>query len=262
MFQKRYDEDDRIIELVERRTKNSFIESFEPLSIFIKFWIHNVQRQQYIRYVFEPECPIAPNEYNLFLGLKMSIQKHTEWAYDIERVRPFQDHVRTYFCRNDPACYNYFMNYFARKVQHPGQKNGVGVVLKSAKQGVGKGLIIDILLGKGIFGESSYVQVANMDGLVGKFNSVLMNKILVNVDEVSMTKAQANEVKGMITGETMMFEKKGLDKITLKNHTDFVFTSNNDFCVIIDIHYWRYFILDVDDSNANDQAYYLPFQWY
>ena len=94
-------------------TYGEFIESFEPLSVFIKFWIHNVQRQQYIRYVFEPECPIAPNEYNLFLGLKMNIQKHTELTYDIEHVRPFQFHVRTYFCRNDPACYNYFMNYFA-----------------------------------------------------------------------------------------------------------------------------------------------------
>ena len=66
------------------------------------------------------------------------------------------------------------------------------MVLKSSKQGTGKGLIIDCLIGKNILGESSYVQVANMDGLVGKFNSILMNKIIVNVDEVSMTKAQAN----------------------------------------------------------------------
>ena len=39
---------------------------------------------------------------------------------------------------------------------------------------------------------------------------------------------------------------------------DFVFTSNNDFCVIIDIHDRRYFILDCD----NDQHYYLPFTQY
>ena len=69
-------------------------------------------------------------------------------------------------------------------------------------------MIIDILLGKDLFGESSCVQVENIDGLFGKFNSLLLNKILVSVDAVPMTKAQANEVKGMITGEPIMFEKK------------------------------------------------------
>ena len=62
------------------------------------------------------------------------------------------------------------MNYFARKVQMPGKKNGVGMVLKSFKQGVGKGLVIDILFGKNIFGETCYTQVANMD----RFLSMLM----------------------------------------------------------------------------------------
>ena len=60
----------------------------------------------------------------------------------------------------------------------------------------------------------------------------------------------------------MIFEKKGLDKFPLKNHMDLIFTSNNDFCVFIDIHDRRYFILDIDDSNANDQSYYMPFKGY
>ena len=123
-------------------------------------------------------------------------------------------------------------------------------------------MVIDVLIGRKIVGEWSYVQVTNMEGLLGKFNSILMNKILVMVDEVAMTRKDAEQVKGMITGETMNFEKKGLDKIVLKNHMDFVFTSNNDFCVYIDIHDRRYFILDVDDSNANYQGYYMHFQEY
>ena len=60
-----------------------------------------------------------------------------------------------------------------------------------------------------------------------------MNKLLVNVDEVSMTQQQANDIKNMIPGETMMFEKKGLDKITLRSHMDLILTSNNDHCVYI-----------------------------
>ena len=45
-----------------------------------------------------------------------------------------------------------------------------------------------------------------------------MNKLLVNVDEVSITQQQANDIKNMIPGETMMFEKKGSNKITFKSH--------------------------------------------
>ena len=39
--------------------------------------------------------------------------------------------------------------------------------------------------------------------------------------EVLMIKVQATQVKEMTTGETMIFEKKELDNISLKSHLDF-----------------------------------------
>ena len=136
------------------------------------------------------------------------------------------------------------------------------MVLKSKDEGCGKGLIIDRLIGNHILGKGCYVQVTNIDGLLGKFNSILMNKLLVNADEVSMTKSQANDIKNMIPGETMMFEMKGLNKFPLKSEIDFIITSNEDNCVHIDMSDRRYFILKVDDSNANDQDYYMAFRKY
>ena len=264
IFQVRYDNNNAVVEVVQRFSKNSFIDAFEPLRLFLIFWLKNSFRRQYRRYVFEPDLPIDNrHDFNLYIG--MNILKNSDvqnLEYDESMVRFFKEHVMQYFCRYDQECFDYFMNYFARKVQMPGKKNCIGMVLKSGRQGVGKGLVIDVLIGRAIIGKSSYVSVTNMDGLVGKFNSIIMNKILVLVDEVSMTKKDAEQVKGMITGETMNFEKKGLDKIVLKNHMDFIFTSNNDFCVYIDIYDRRYFILDVDDSNANDQEYYIPFHNY
>ena len=125
--------------------------------------------------------------------MKIELDKSTEdFVYNEERLKPFQEHVLKYFCRNNKECYDYFMNYFARKVQMPGRKNGVAIVLKSKDQGCGK----------------------------------------------------------------------GLNKITLKSHMDLILTSNNDHCVYIDIGDRRYFILNVDDSNANDQSYYVPFRKY
>ena len=58
----------------------------------------------------------------------MKIETHDEWTYDSDHTLPFQNHVMTYFCRNNVSCCRYFMNYFARNVQYPGSKNGVGII--------------------------------------------------------------------------------------------------------------------------------------
>ena len=89
--------------------------------------------------------------------------------YDENMVLLFKQHIMQYFCRFNEECFDYFMMYFARKVQKPGSKNCVGMVLKSFKQGTGKGLVIDVLLGRNIIGNSSDVLVTNMDSLLEKF---------------------------------------------------------------------------------------------
>ena len=91
-----------------------------------------------------------------------------------------------------------------------------------------------------------------------------MNKLLINVNEVPMTKKEANEVKSMITDKTISAEAKFLNKITVKNCSNYVLTSNNDYCVYLDEGNSdrRYFIIEGDNSNANDQSYYGPFHQY
>ena len=195
-------------------------------------------------------------EFNLFTGWKIELENNLEdYTLDMNHADPFLRHVKQVFCRGNDEHFDYLINWFASIIQNPDKKTGVVVVLKSEKEGTGKGLVIDVLFGNGIFGEQSYSQVKNIEGLIGKFNSNLMNKQFVNADEVSMNKKEANEVKNMVTDPYMHFEKKGLDKIRLKNFMNFVFTSNNEYCVNLNNSDRRYFILDVDDSNANDQSY-------
>ena len=79
-----------------------------------------------------------------------------------------------------------------------------------------------------------------------------------------MTKAQANEIKSMITDALIQAEAKFLNKLKASNCANFVKTSNNDYCVCIDEGFndKRYFILDPDCSYANDQEYYSQFVQY
>ena len=128
-------------------------------------------------------------------------------------VDPLLHHFRNVFCRGNEEHFNYLVNCFAYIIQNPGKKTSVVVVLKSEKGGTGKGLVIDVLFGNGIFVEQSYTQVRNIDGLIGKFNSNLMNKQFVNADEVSMSKKEANEVKSMVTKPYMLFERTNWTKL-------------------------------------------------
>ena len=140
----------------------------------------------------------------------------------------------------------------------------VALVIKSDKQGCGKGLIIDQLFGEFIFGERSYTQNKNMTPLLGRFNSELSNNLLVNVNEVYMTKHDANELKSMITDPKMSIEAKFLNRYTLPNRTNYILTSNNKYCVVLDEGNSdrRYFIVDCDCSLANDKEYYSKFAPY
>ena len=72
VFQVRYDDNDKVVEIIQRYSKNSFLDAFEPLRIFLCFWLKNSCRRQYRRYVFEPELPIdTRHDFNLYLGMKI-----------------------------------------------------------------------------------------------------------------------------------------------------------------------------------------------
>ena len=59
-----------------------------------------------------------------------------------------------------------------------------------------------------MFGHETYLQVNNVDGVLGYFNSELMDKLLINENKVSVTKPQANEIKSMITDPFMQAKAK------------------------------------------------------
>ena len=128
VFQVKYDNKNNIIEIVQRYSKGSFVDAFEPLRVFLGFWINNPERRQFRKYVFEPENVIdSKHDFNVYLGMKINLNTDfSNLVYDEKMVIPFQQHVLQYFCRNNQICYDYFMKYFARKIQHPGTKNGVG----------------------------------------------------------------------------------------------------------------------------------------
>jgi len=89
-FQVRYDDTNNIIDIIQRYSKSSFIDAFEPLRLFLIFWLKNSFRRQYRRYVFEPELQIDKrHDCNLYLGMKITNNKDLQYlVYDESRVIP------------------------------------------------------------------------------------------------------------------------------------------------------------------------------
>ena len=262
-----YNKFNKPCKVVRRFVRDNLLVNYERLKIFFYEWLKNDKKREYIDVEFEPDMnvPLRNDIFNLFFGLKIEmIHDIQSYDYDPEKVNPFVSHITDVFCKGNKEHADYLLNWIASIVQKPSKPNIVCVVIKSEKQGVGKGLIFDTLLGDGIFGDESYVQVNNVDGLLGRFNSELINKLLINVNEVSMTKKEANSVKSMITDPKMKGEAKFLNKLTVRNCANYVMTSNNDYCVYIDEGFGdrRYFIVEADCSRANDQTYYGEFVQY
>ena len=235
-FQIEYNEFNKPCKLVRRYGKQSLMDANDNIDIFLKQWLFHRERLEYADVDFEPDfnIPLRDDVFNLYFGLKIEMMHNiTSYEYDQELVDPFINHVTKYFCKGNTEHADYMLNWMAHIVQKPSTPTMVAIVIKS-EQGIGKGLIFDILLGDGIFGQETYLQVKNVEGLLGHFNSNIMNELLINVNEVSMTKKEANEVKSMITDKTISAEAKFLNKITVKNCSNYVLTSNNDYCVYLD----------------------------
>ena len=114
----------------------------------------------------------------------------------------------TYFCKGNIDYYEYFDNWLCNIFQHPDKKNKTAIVLKSTKHGIGKGMLINDLIGLRIFGENSYVQVSTMDDILGKFSSLGCNKLLINPDEAICCAKDATVFKNKITEPNTTMEKR------------------------------------------------------
>ena len=53
IFQVRYGEDGNIVEVIQRFSKTSFLDAFQPIGVFVKYWLSSQFRRQFRKYVFE-----------------------------------------------------------------------------------------------------------------------------------------------------------------------------------------------------------------
>ncbi len=203
------------------------------------------EKRRYEQIVFSPGGTLPPNIFNTWKGYAVTPLAGS-WA-KLDR------HILEVLCDNDQGHYQYFLDLLANLVQLD-QKPGVAIVLVG-KKGTGKSLAVSYI-GR-IFGRH-YAQLTKRDHLLGRFNSNLIDKLLIFLDEGFWggDKVAEGALKGLITEDQLTVEAKFENVKSVVNHIRIVMASNEDWVIPTSHDERRYFVLRVSDKWIGNYKYF------
>lgn len=139
----------------------------------------------------------------------------------------------------DEKNYNYLNKWLAWQIQHPKEKLPTAIILQG-RQGSGKGTFKNLILDK-IFGENC-IEI-NQTHLESTFNEYLLGKQIIVANEVMHNENRQilpNVLKNLVTDNKITISRKFKKEVTCNNYTHWVFCTNNDNPLKIDVDDRRY----------------------
>jgi len=212
-------------------------------------WMKDPRRLEYDAAVFNPSGVVRPHEFNLWQGFELE-PRQGDWSL-------LRDHIFTILCRKNGEHFRWLMAWLAQMLREPHKKPGSTVVLRGGK-GAGKSLLADCLIK--IIGHHA-LSVSKSTHIFGKFNAVLGRCLFISLEEAFWAgdKVEAEGVlKDLITNMKMILEPKNIDSYFVDNHLHLMVITNKKWAVPATVDERRFFVLEVDDSKANDENYFKP----
>ena len=143
------------------------------------------------------------------------------------KTKLIRDFLRNIICGGNKKYYNYLMCYIAHALRFPADKPGVMIILLGG-QGVGKGTFGRIL--QAIWG-TMYLQVHQINSIVGEFNAILERSYIVWLDEAIFdnNRSATNSLKSLVTESLIHVNEKNLPARQVRSFHRFFAASNADF---------------------------------
>jgi hypothetical protein len=213
-----------------------------------KVWLESRQRREVhgVQY-----CPnsigLRPQHLNLWLG----------WG-----VQPAPgacavvlDHVRHVIAAGDEQKAEYLLNWCADIFQNATRKPGVAIVLRG-REGTGKSVLGGIL--RRLLGPRNVLVNADKDRLLGRFNSAMAGKILVQAEESFFAgdARTTDALKHLITGQTLEIELKFGRSFEIDSFHRLLITSNHVQVIQASSEARRFVVYDVPDTRRGDSIYF------
>lgn len=224
---------------------NQYVEVADKQVSLGTWWVGHPQRRSYKGVVFSPLREVE-GMYNLWRGFAVE-PRPSDWGM-------MRDHIKNVICSKNDEHFEYTMNWMARCVQYPHLQGEVAVIIRGDK-GTGKGTFVN---GFGKLFGTHYLQITNNSHLVGKFNAHMEGVCLMFSDEGFWAGDKQGEsvLKGIITEDQMMVERKGVDSQAKNNHISLIVASNSEWVVPATEGERRYFVLDTSKEHMQDMKYF------
>ncbi|GAQ92179.1 hypothetical protein KFL_009390050 [Klebsormidium nitens] len=227
-----------------------------------KFWESSPKRREYDQIVFEPELSkVSPRQFNLFCGLNFQpIERKLTAAKLVEcegKMPKLIWHIRNVLSDRSPERFEYNIKWMAHGVQRPWRKIQVALVFRGP-QGCGKSTLWDFY-GLKILGSKLYLYCNEIEKVIGRFNSLGVNKLLIVLDEAGNwggAYKMNDRIKSAITQETTCLEHKGQDAITVQDRSNIVFTTNHSWPVKREADDRRYSCQECSGVKVGDKHYF------
>lgn len=196
-------------------------------------WVEWPNRREHRRLTYSPGEPriTERNEYNLWRG----------WGCEPKRgsVKPFMDAVRKIF-GGDKELIQWFLDWVAYPIQHPGTKMLSAVLLQSIGHGTGKssiGLVIGAMYGENF-------TVVEDGELRHSFNEWAVGRQFVMGDEILGTerRKESDRMKNLVTRESITINEKYKPSYKIKDTINYLFTSNHPDPLQIEPDDRRFFV--------------------
>ena len=242
-------------------------------------WLNSPKRREYNKIVFDPamkEVPKSGENFNLWFDFVTGDSGFNQFI-DLEKYNSFSanpedanycgnacdmylDHISKNICgvtnsdEQQKALEQYILFWMADGIVNPTRIARTALVIRG-DQGAGKNAFADRYLELyGKFGEP----ITSPETLTGKFNWALKECLLAVADEAvfSGDAVAKNKLKTWIKAEKMSYESKGFDSVVLNNYTRFIFLSNEDKPVSLELGDRRHQVLEIGNGRKRDADYF------
>lgn len=176
---------------------------------------------------------------------------------DAGKVEPILKYMREIIADGDEDLFKYLVSWLRHICKYPWKKTGKVIVLQSDKHRAGKGTFVN-WFAEFVLGRNHWYGTSLMK-LTGKFNSFLLGRSLIVIDELPKSKSFHtiwDTNKSLVTERYIDIEFKGRDPTQVDNIVNEIMMTNNKDALKIEKEDGRYIVYKINQSKVGDTDFW------